>query len=438
MLNEADAALAAADSRLPGLAAMLDEVQLHARLRTLPGLEALASASVRDLRYVPQVGCSATVHAQLNNGERTLLAVKALPRSALAQAWMRQKRWSPRGRGTVDSAQRIDADALLVLRPRHDPRLRALPRLCQRAARSRLLHKLLPELAASELAELRLHPRHYRPEHCFVAGMESPDGKHEHQALGVLHAAGAANFNDMLRAAQYAKALGRAKVLGTDAGLQLVATADGPGRALQIDASGLPSMSMMRALGRALAAVHDSGLLHPVLRRPHDEAGVLTSALRELQALAPALAGGVPAQAGALGSRVAQQLVLLPWEARMIHGDFSISSALAEDGEIHLRNWEQAATGDVHFDLGSLAARLELHSIAVAGTAETAAAAFEHFIDAYAAARGRAPDATALRIHTAAALLRLVGEPFRTRGPRWPQRIERLLARASVLSGATA
>lgn len=435
MLCNADATLAQADSRLPGLSVLLDERRLRASLRMLAGLEQLSSLTIEELRYVPNAGCGAAVRAKLSGGGETLLTVNALSRRGLDQAWRRQKRWSECGKRRVDTAQRIDAEALLIMRPRHDQRVRALGRLRRSASRSRLLQKLLPELAVADIAELRLRPLHYRPQRAFIAGVDSRGGNGEHHSLGVLHAATAADFDRMRRTAQYASALGRAQVLGADEDLQVLATTGTPGKPLTIDASGLPSLSMMHALGRALAAVHDSSLLHPLLRRPVDDVRSLFRAVKGLDALAPALADDLPARARAVAGRLAQQLLALPWQPGMIHGDFSIASALAEDGVVYLGHWERAATGNALVDLGSLAAQLELHAIMIGGTAGAVENAFASFIDAWSAARGQQPDAAALRTYTAAGLLSLSGAAFRARDPRWPQRIAAIVHRSEQLCG---
>jgi Ser/Thr protein kinase RdoA (MazF antagonist) len=96
---------------------------------------------------------------------------------------------------------------------------------------------------------------------------------------------------------------------------------------------------------------------------------------------------------------------------------------------VRLIDWDRAGMGPAALDLASFVARLEADALLVGKPLPRAA--IDSFIHGYASDAGQRPDA--LEAWVAAALLRLLGEPFRQRLPDWPARTASLLDRVDQL-----
>ena len=405
-----DAAVAARDPGLPGLALLLDADRLAAVLaKRLPdcGLVRLRPSY---LRYKPETSCLAGFIAETAFGRVDLAAKAYKPRRYAVE----RIRSLPDGLGSVVGpiALALDDAAVMVRIVPYDRDLEALPRLVDPDRRARFLGKLVPMLEGCSWRVLRHKPgrRHI--------GVLVADGRT--RAIVKLYAA--AHFDQARLGARFAAGNGGPALLGCSRRHGVLASAWQPGRSLaEIVADDPLAAESVAAAGRALAAVHDCwpGDLQP--RPLGDAAAAVLAAADSLARLAPDLAAPTLRLAG----QVAELVLAAPGRPVPLHGDFSADQVVVGQDGVRLIDWDRAGTGPRGFDLGSFIARLEADALALGKPRPEALRA--RFADAYAGTAGRRPEA--LRLWTAAALLRLAGEPFRQRRPDWPKLTRALLAR---------
>ncbi len=405
-----DAAVAARDPGLPGLALLLDAERLaEAVARLLPdaSLQALEPSY---LRYKPGTSCLAGFTAMTRHGRVDFAAKAYKPRRYAVE----RARPVPEGlRSAVGPvALYLDEPAVLVRLVPYDRELRALPRLVDPDRRQGLLGKLVPNLAGCDWRLLR----------------HKPGRRH----IGILEAAGSvraivklyteSHFEQARRGARFAAGMGGPILLGNSNRHGILVSAWQPGRSLAEFDHGDPSaVPGAAAAGAALAAVHDRRSANLPPRNLADESRAVNATARSLVRLAPDLAE----RAMRLADRVAAQILDLPERMVPLHGDFSADQVVVGADGVHLIDWDRAGTGPRALDLGSFIARLEADALRTGGPLpREIVAAFE---DAYADAADRRPKA--LRVWTAAALFRLASEPFRQRRADWPELASALLGR---------
>lgn len=403
MLSSADAAVVRRDPRLPGLRLLLDD-DLLAGLLGAPVTRCY-------LRYKPGTSCVAAV--RLADGEDVLVTA-----------------YDDEGRAKVDKTLAVvppdavrlhDADRrLLATRSCADRDLPALAALSDPRRRRRLLRRLLPGVRVPRDAELT--GLAWKPHRRWV-GLVRLDGtavvlrayrpQDAHRSADVLGHLGAA-------AAATPTLLGHLPALG------LLAVEHRPGEdLLRATGSGRAGPPHVQAAGRALAALHRLQVDGLPARTPEDEGAVARAAADHIGVLLPHLS----VRAARLADRLADRLAALPPVACTLHGDFSADQVVVHGARAGLIDLDRAAVGSPAADLGSARAALALLAGASPGVRH------EDLERGY-AQLAVLPDAEALAVHTAAALLRRAAEPFRTRRPDWPSAVAALLDAAQADAGA--
>jgi aminoglycoside phosphotransferase (APT) family kinase protein len=421
MLLPADAALAARDQALPGLATVLDsEAVAQAVDRHLPELE-VRKVTPHYVRYKPATSCMVAYRLAGVDGERM----------AYVKAWRGDASEKPQK--LLHLPRRFAADALepvalggavvLALFP-WDRRLRAARRLGTAAGRADLLGAVLPR----DLAEgASLVPLRYKPERRFVARVDGPEGPR-----AVLKCYTDSDYRPAFRAARAvrdADGLHTAQPLGDSERHRVLTGRWVPGACLEdLMADGSVDAAMLASVGAALAGLHAQG--GEGLRRPRRDAQ--RAALR---AAVDAVSTALPETAELardVADRAALRLAGPGHSATPIHGDFSADQVLVAGGQLVIIDFDQAELGDPAADLGLFAANLEADVIGERLVPARAHALSQALMTGYTAAGGR-DVRDGLAAATAGWLLRLAPEPFRHRRPDWPERTRGLLLRAREL-----
>ncbi|WP_341645477.1 aminoglycoside phosphotransferase family protein [Thauera sp. SDU_THAU2] len=423
---DADAAIAARDTALPGLAVLLDEARLLVLLRGLPELAAASGVVVDYLRYKPGVSCTAGVCVQFQDGAPLRLQLRALTAARYAQAMARPKWQAEIAAGRADAPCMLAGAGIVVLRLRHDRSIRALRLIDDRARLADLLSRLGVCSEDGEAGPV-LDILRYKPERRLVARVSSAG-----RPVAVLRACPKDGFGTMLSNAALAAAVGGPRLLGMWSKRQVFACAWTEGRSLCPEDGSLADAATLRGAGAVLAGIHRSGLAAPLRRERTDEREAVEQAVAALRVLCPEESQ----VARELAERSLAALSAMPLSPCFIHGDFSIDQVIADAGRLTVIDWDRACQGDPAADLASLCARLDLQVIEGLLTRSQADKAAAACIAGYCEAAGALP--AALPWQRVAELLKLLAEPFRKRGRDWPQQLERLLGRARVLAAEAA
>jgi hypothetical protein len=416
-LTPPDAAVVARDGALPGLALLLDPDRLAATLQAALPMVEVAGLEITYLRYKPATSCLAGLELRTPAG-RVTLAAKAFKPNRYAverQRPVSRKLASPLGPVVLP----LDDHAVLCRLLPYDRDLRALPRLVDAEHRRALLAKLVPGLARLDWRMLRHKPgrRHIGLLH---------DGLRP-CALIKLYTPG--HYAQALRGARFGDAVGGPALLAHSDRHHLLVSTWQPGVTLAEHPPLAASMPAdMKAAAAALAAVHRHGPADLPHRTIADEIAAFRQPAAALAWLVPSLAE----RAARLTSAVAAQLQSAIGLVGPLHGDFSADQVVLSDDGVRLIDWDRATLGPAALDVGTFLARLEAEALLDEGAHP--AAAIESFTDGYASAAGRR--LVDHRPWIAAALLRLLGEPFRRRLPDWPGRTEALLDRVAELAAA--
>ena len=412
--------LAARDAGLPGLEAVLDGDRFAELVdRRLPGL-GIRGAEPRYVRYKPATACVVAHRLRLADRDADAYVLLQRPES-LAKLVKHVARANAPGELGPGAVLLPPLTAALYPHP-NDRRVRALPLLADPVRRRRLLQRALPE--RPELWDAELSVLRRKPERRVVATLGA---RNEEVAVVKAHAA------DFTAANRAAKLLGGADEprmplrLGRSRTLNVVISEWLPGRPLGEAIAGEPEAAGVA--GAALAALHrrPADGLHAV--GAFDEAHRLSATARLVGRLLPERRVSV--------ARLARQIAMrLPVDGAPVlrHGDFSPDQVVVDAGRAGLLDLDEAVLGDPVADLGSFCAALARDAVCGPLDDDRAAAATDAFLAAYAHDAG-AVDEGALRTWTAAAILRLAPEPFRHGDPRWPDRIDALVARAEAVHG---
>lgn len=421
MLTPADAAIVRRDQAVPGLALVLDDDALSGELRKGWPELGLVSARATYVRYKP--GTSCLVAYRFDLGDREV--------PAFAKAYRQGERAKvAKAQGKGGAAVMTLGDMVTVARVGGDRDLPAAAMLGEPHRHPRLLRRVLPD--AAECWDTAPRFLRYKPERRWVGVVE-----HEGQPVALVKAY---RRGDLARAHAglcFAGAISPVTphLLGVSRRMAALATTWVPGETLSdlLTAPG-GSVVTLSAAGAALAALHagpPSGL--PVTMAD-DDAGALASAGDHLCVLSPHLAATVTALVASLGPRLAEGA---PEQSRPRHGDFSPDQVVLGRAGPALLDFDNAELGDPAADLGQFVASLLADGLTSdAGVGVPAASWSTDFLTGYESAGGVAV-ADRIADHTAAALVRLAVEPFRTRAPHWPARTEALLEHASVLMART-
>lgn len=429
MRSEADAAIAARDRALPGLAVLLDKAQLLDLLRRLPGLERASEALVDYLRYKPGVSCTAGVRIHFPDAAPLRLQLRALTAERYAQAVARPKWQAEIAAGKPDAACMVDAAGIVVLRLRHDRSIKVLRRLGDPAALAGLVSRLgiRSDDAAKEGASPTLEILRYKPERRLVAAASIAG-----RPVAVLRASPKERFDAMLSNAVLAAAVGGPRLMGVWSERQIFACAWTAGRSLCPEDGTMPAAATLRGVGAVLAGIHRSDLVAAQQRQRSDEREAVMQAVSALSVLYPPHFQS----ARELAERACAALSAMPLSPSFIHGDFSIDQVIDDGDRLTVIDWDRACQGDPAADLASLCARLDLQVIEGWLTQEAANDAIAACLAGYGEAAGALP--AALPWQRVIELLKLLAEPFRKRSADWPQQIERMIDRAGTLAAEAA
>lgn len=395
MLSTPDAALAARDPALSGLAVVLDPDAMLARARErFPELD-VTSLAPTYARYKPGVNC--------------LVLYRLACREASALAYVK-----------------TFADGAIAWHPfPEDTTLHSLRRLDEPDARAALLRKILPGHEALWRSDIGVLA--YKPERRFVARLTSDDG-----TSAVLKAYSEEGFATARVATRPARSAGDRRWprwLGRSTRHRVLVFEWMPGQPL----SGLLQQpgyeNAVSLAGACLAGFHARSASSLRLFTGAEEDRGIAAAAESVGSLHPGLR--------ALGQRLVAELRSRlhddAGEVVLIHGDFYAKQVVVTDhGDVRLVDLDRAALGHPTVDLGNFIAHAEREVLNGAMQPSRRDAVVESLLDGY-GSRGARVSERQLATRTAAALLKLAPDPFRHRQPDWARRMEVLLERAESL-----
>ena len=421
MLTPADAQIVRRDQAVPGLALVLDDDALTSRLRTARPELGLVSARATYVRYKP--GTSCLVAYRFDLGDREVLAfAKAYRQGGRAKV--------AKAQGKGGAAVVTLGDLVTLARVGGDRDLPAAAALDQPQRHRRLLRRVLPDAGCWDAVPRCLR---YKPERRWVGVVER-----EGQPVALVKAYRRDDLGRAYAGLRFAGTISPAApgLLGVSRRMAALASTWVPGETLSDLLAGPGgSVATLGVAGAALAALHASPRSGLPVALAEDDAAALASAADHLCALSPHLAAALTPLVASLGPRLAAGA---PEASRPRHGDFSPDQVVLGRAGPALLDFDNAEFGDPAADLGQFVASLLAATLTSdAGGGVPAASWPTDFLTGYESAGG-VVGADRIADHTAAALVRLAVEPFRTRAPDWPARTEALLEHASVLMARTA
>ncbi|WP_185020745.1 phosphotransferase [Histidinibacterium lentulum] len=388
MLSPADAALAARDPDLPGLAALLDARGMAAQV-------GLADMQPTYLRYKP--GTSCVVALTSPTGSLRAWAAMAYPPGRYAEVREREEwRTGPLRAHFVD-------EHCIAVTPLGLDREIAAARVLQYSDGRRAF------LAHFGLEDTTLRLLRYKPGRRLVLRADGAEGP---RALIKAHADEA--FRAAFAGARHAARVAGVPLLGIRKRRRSVVSGWIEGSPM----AGASGTAAHRLTGAELARLHGAA------PRPGEPV-----ALPDAQTAAGTVAALLPDEAekaAALAARLDTALRAIAATPCRIHGDFTADQVLLRDGAPVVIDWDRMGVGAPAQDLGTFLARLDadvIEGILAASEAEAAATAL---CDGYAATAGAVPEG--VEEHRAAALLAIAGEGFRTRRPAWDAEARAVLA----------
>ena len=465
-LNDADHALIARDTDLPGLGLLLDEEALLDEVgRQMPAAD-VARIRIDYLRYKPGTSCMAGLRVIDTLGRTQHAFARALTASNPdwdQHAARLQKRAALDGRF---SAHVLPRTRLLLASAVHDRRITALGTLLNTPGTLDGTQPLPDDLGIEQHLyerEIQAHVLRYKPERRMVLQLRQGS-----RPVGVLRACTEREFPATEAGARLARAFQGTAPLAVGAtrhflvmpwqrGQSLDMLGNDTARAVQelsahgeVQPADMPQLDLglFADIGLRLGELHEARIAHPVHRTVADDIDALTRAAGSIARLLPALGG----RAHSLADRTAQALqqASTGWQPCITHGDLSLEQMVRDPlGQLQFIDWDNATLGDPMADAGSLLARLATQYLArsrTAPTPETLADLLDTVHDALARgidASSALPAALSARAphtrrragwHTVAGLLRLAPEGFRRRRPSWPEQMEQIVALAEYLA----
>ncbi|GAB4111410.1 MAG: hypothetical protein Fur005_20730 [Roseiflexaceae bacterium] len=416
MLLAADRDLLARDRSLPGLAVLLDPLNLANQIEaaiTTPSFE-LEGAY---LRYKPGTNCLAGYRVRVGE-QHTWLYAKAYaePTGKLRRALI-----DPGMRGLLGFGRLVlPAWQIEVACLPNDWRIIGAQALFDPDQQAAVLGKLLPGLVGPFSLTLLV----YKPERRMVVRVDQVGQAGAPVAVIKLYTVD--GFRAARRAAQSFRATERLR---------------------------LPRLLGMLESGAMLAFAWEVGQPLPnALQQGQAAADRVIAALSDLhaqgQADLPQLPAGQPIAAieatlaafGQLQPAYAPQLATLAEQFRTMlptthnfcptHGDFYAKQVLLGNTAAVVLDLDEAAYGDPRDDLANLIAHLERDRLRGVLSETQLVQAGMAYTEAY---RRHGGSISGLQVLVAARLLRLVLDPFRHREPNWPQRSQALLQRVQQL-----
>lgn len=418
MLSPADAALAARDPAIPGLATLLDSEAFAATLRSaVPAVE-IGAVTPTYVRYKPGTNCLVAYRLNLPTGPALVYAraYSAALRDKLAHADRLRERPGSLGIGGIALAPQ----AIAIYCWPYDRELPALTQLERSSRRNRLFAEICPsrpDLGESQLVTLR-----YRPERRYVGRLQGTPGN---DALLKLYCVG--DYAQARAASAAFRATGSLRLatpLGYDDETRAIMFPWLPGIALAERLWGKANApDALRTTGAALAALHHQTAGVP--RRSNAPLAALAASASALTTLCPELSARIRRLYTKLEAMLREQSVV----PRPIHGDFYADQVLLDDDRATLLDLDNAHWGDPAADLGTFMAHLRRAAVLGKGTLYEATTLGEAIYEGY-AAYAPPPDLARVRGYTAIGLLQLAPEPFRYRARNWPAQVATLVAAA--------
>ncbi len=424
MLCAADLALVERDRQLPGLATLLDDDAMLARLQSA-GYDAAAIASTY-LRYKPHTNCL-VAYTVTSPGQHQpcCLYGKAYPLNR-AEKLAKYQRLGERAAHCGLPPVVVDGLGLAIAPFPLDRELRSVAQLIDPGTRPRVCRKLLAlesEVAADEIALTTLN---YKPERRYVGGVELAVDAPQRWVVKAYTQDDYDTARRNSRDVQSGQVLHVAPLARRSHRYQMLAFPWVEGQPLETAMQGdLPTVHCtLHRVGVALGELHQQRLKRLQPMSCTAEALDVMELVSDLCYLQPGLAG----QLKTLSRTIADGLVTLPQQWRSTHGDFKPDQVLVKGDRITLLDFDRAARAHPARDLGSFLAQLDGQHLwgDLDGGRHRAAAA--GLLQGY-ATQGTAPAPDTLRLYTALHLFKLLPEPFRYRAPDWPTRMEKLLHR---------
>jgi hypothetical protein len=431
MLSRPDAELVARDRAVQGLGVLLDPEAVLAGLRAARPELGLTGATAHYVRYKPGTSCIVGYRLAAPGG-----AIDAYGRAygADGRAKFEKAAADAAPEGVPRRVVMSELLTLVYLFP-DDPGVPALPSLADAGARRALLGRVLP--GRPEWWDGTLHRLAYKPERRFVAQLRDAGGVP--RAVIKLYSAGFAGVSRNAKVTWGEGALRTARRLGRSEKYSALALEWVPGATLAEVLGGTDNGNVATEAatktGAALAALHGHRGIKLTMADVEAEAVALRAAAEAVGAICPELGGRSEALAGRLGALSRSSAAE---RARAVHGDFYAKQVvIARDGSVVFLDMDEGRRDDPMVDLANFAAHVEKDVLAGRLGGEAGAATLAALEEGYVRAGGNI-DRAAREWRTAAALLRLVAQPFRDRAADWPARVGRLLDRAERYAGGVA
>ncbi|WP_035985007.1 phosphotransferase [Leptolyngbya sp. KIOST-1] len=425
MLCAADLALVERDRQLPGLATLLDDDAMLARLRSA-GYAAAAIASTY-LRYKPHTNCL-VAYTVTSPGQHQpcCLYGKAYPLDRVEKL-AKYQRMGQRARDSHLPPMVVDALGLAIAPFPLDRELRSVAQLLNSATRPKVCRKLLALEPDEAIAgEISLTTLNYKPERRYVGGLNVGADPSQRWVVKAYtqddYDTARRNSRDICSG----EVLAVAPLLGRSHRYQMLAFPWVEGQPLETAMQGDISTvhSTLQRVGVALGELHQQRLKRLQPMSCAAEALDVMELVSDLCYLQPSLAGRFKS----LSRAIAEGLVHLPQQWHSTHGDFKPDQVLVKGDRITLLDFDRAARAHPARDLGSFLAQLDYQHLGGCLDDPRRRAAAAGLLQGY-ATQGTAPDPDTLRLYTALHLFKLLPEPFRYRAPDWPTRMEKLLHR---------
>ena len=418
MLSRADLDIISRDSRLPGLALLLDIGLLSEQL-------GLSLEKLTYLNYKPGTSCTASVVDVTG----TAYAVMAYPRERFTEVRARGE-WT---NGSV-KAQWLDNVCVVLVPMTLDRHIRAARKMTGSEAQESFFRKLLSVEEADDRLDtivLRYKPNRRIVLRLHVAGYPR----------ALIKCFDRRGFDNALMGAELCALLSGVPQLGVNHRRHTIATAWVNGQSLCPVLSGQLHCEAFAATGRWLAQLHASP---PDVQLPfaRETRTSLTSPLFGIAQDYPKLLPDTASTLVSLARTINEACSCTPMLLTLIHGDFSADQVIVaerheaegEHSEIQpvVIDWDRAMVGSPLRDVGSFLARLEYQSLDGSLGETFARCAQQAFVDGY---RECLPDTERRLIHAfhARALLLLIFDGFRHRHANWHELADALLRRVESL-----
>lgn len=423
VIHSDDAQLVLREREIPGLSMLLDDDAACAIFKQhLRHFDPL-SARCEYLRYKPGVNCLAAFEMGTQHGTIKVYSiahrVDATDKLEKARSHLLLENSNSTHRVVVS-----EHSLILSVFP-CDDELPALDRLYKCEGSRAFLSRLAPDsnnLHSGNLATLR-----YKPKRRYVARLDV-DGA----PAAVLKLHTTADYAQARRAAKSLATLDgvtTAPVLGHSDRHSALLLKWVPGRPLaRLLREREGYQNEMQSVGIAIASLHRRSITKLPKRDLAIEIKALYAIAADFETLCPLLVKS----ANDVVDRCVKQLERIHRPVVPLHGDLHLRQVLVDRDQVSLIDLDNAALDHAESDLGNLIAHLEREFLWGHYDRAHTDLLTEDLVEGY-LRNGSRLDLESVYIYTAASLLRLLQEPFRTRQPGWRRRSEMIIERASTI-----